>query len=113
MIGPKGPRGRLFFLKIGENDPSDEFMSRFATFAPAPLKASRATFDVSQGYTDQGTGKHGALLEVDSIKWLFGDRVDVEGGYACGGLCGSGGSFQLVKRSGRWIVETYAMRWVS
>lgn len=113
MIGPRGPRG-LFFLQIGGNDPTDEFMSRFAAWAPAPMKASKATtFDFSQGYIDRTTGRHGALIRIGSIKWLFGDRVEVEEGFVCGGLCGSGGVYQLVKRKGRWMVETYTVRWVS
>ena len=61
MIGSKGTT-RLFFLKIGKDDPSDEFMSRFATSAPAAMKASKGTFDLSRGFVDQSTGKRGVLL---------------------------------------------------
>ena len=113
MIGPKGPRW-LFFLSIEENDPTDEFMSRFSTWDPAPMKASKATCDFSQGCIDRWTGNHGrGILSVGSIKWLFGDRVEVDGGFVCGGLCGSGGVYQLVKRRGRWSVETYLKTWDS
>ena len=78
-------------------------------------KASGAYFDQSKlgVLLDRSTGESGMLLSVDSIKWLFGDRVEVRASLTCGPLCGEGGLYELVKTKGHWTVETCKEHWVS
>jgi hypothetical protein len=101
------------FLSIDSRDPTDEFIARFATSGAPVKKMSAAYFDsrTLSGPIDPTTGQRGIILSIRSIKWLFGDRVDVSAGYNCGSLCGEGGDFQLAKRRGRWMVKSYTHRW--
>lgn len=100
---------RPVFLRIGDKDPSDEFMARFASSVRPANKASAAYFDqkILRGPIDRSTGKTGVMLSTGSINWMFGDRVEVKAILDCGPLCGEGGMYQVVKRRGRWTIDTY------
>ncbi len=100
---------RPVFLRIDGRDPSDEFMARFASSVTPVNKASAAYFDqkILRGPIDRSTGKTGVILSTGSINWLFGDRAEAKAILNCGPLCGEGGVYQLVKRRGRWTVDTY------
>jgi hypothetical protein len=100
------------FLTIDGNDPSDKFMAQFADLKPAVKKAAEAECTI-RGCFDRSTGERGVVLSVSSIHWSFGDRVEVEGGFHCGPLCGSGGVFEVMKNSGHWGVEWYRKHWDS
>jgi hypothetical protein len=104
-------RGHVF-LTIDGNDPSDKFMAQFADLKPAVKKAAEAECTI-RGCFDRSTGERGVVLSVSSIHWSFGDRVEVEGGFHCGPLCGSGGGFEVMKNSGHWGVEWYRKHWDS
>jgi hypothetical protein len=103
------------FLRVDGKDPSNELMARFAPMGKTMNKASGAYFDQSKlGVPlDLSSGESGMLLSVDSIKWLFGDRVEVRASLTCGHLCGEGGLYELVKTKGHWTVETRKEHWVS
>jgi hypothetical protein len=100
------------FLKIDSGDPSDRLMAQFADLNRAVKKGSEAECSI-RGCFDRSTGERAVVLSVSSIKWSFGDRVEVSGGYHCGPLCGSGGVFDVIKNSGRWTVQSYRKRWDS
>jgi hypothetical protein len=100
------------FLKIDGKDPSDKFMAQFADLNPAVKKGSEAECTI-RGCCDRSSGERAVVLSVSSIKWSFGDRVEVSGGYQCGPLCGSGGVFEVVKNSGNWKVQSYSKQWDS
>lgn len=104
---------RSVFIRVDSKDPSDEFMARFATVGRTVNKASEAYFDYStlRGPLDRSTGQRGILLSVTSIKWVFGDRVEVNASLNCGSLCGKGGVYRLVKKRGHWTVEAYENRY--
>jgi hypothetical protein len=100
------------FLRVDGKDPNDDFMARFANSERAVNKASEAYFDHStlRGPLDRSTGRRGILLSASSIKWLFGDRIEVNFSENCGLLCGRGDVYQLVKQHGRWTVEGSKLR---
>jgi hypothetical protein len=100
------------FLKIDGKDPSDKFMAQFADLNPAVKKGSEVDCTI-RGCFDRPTGERAVVLSVSSIKWSFGDRVEVSGGYQCGPLCGSGGVFEVMKNSGHWKVQSYRKQWDS
>jgi hypothetical protein len=100
------------FLRIGGKDPSDKFMAQFADLNRAVKKGSEAECTI-RGCFDRSTGERAVVLSISSIKWSFGDQVEVSGGYQCGPLCGSGGVFDVMKNSGRWKVQSYRKQWDS
>lgn len=104
------------FLSVEGRDPSDELMARLAPLGKTVSKAS-AAYIRPEEFTgiplQRSTGERGVLLEADSIKWMFGDRVEVRATLTCGLLCGEGCIYQLVKAKGRWTVETCKQHFVS
>jgi len=110
LIGSNTSR-RICFLSLDGSDPTDSFMFQFADLAKVK-KLSKAEF-TSRGWLDISTGERGEVLSIRSIKWFFGDRVEVEAGVFCGTLCGSGGTYEVVKCARRWKVESYRKKWDS
>ena len=84
------------FLRVNGKDPSNELMARFAPMRKTVHRASEAHFDSGRiGVPlDRSTGESGVLISVDSITWLFGDRVEARAGITCGSLCGEGGLYE-------------------
>ncbi len=103
---------RHVFVEIDGKDPGDKLMAQLADLNPAVKKGSDAecTF---RGCFDRFTAERAVVLSVRSIKWSFGDRVEVSCGYHCGPLCGSGGVFEVVRNNGHWEVQSYRQLWVS
>lgn len=102
------------FLSVDGKDPGNDLMALFASSGKAVNKASAAYFDRTlRGPLDRSTGKSGVLLSATSIKWLFGDRVEIAASLTCGPLCGEGGTYLLMKKRGRWTVEACKEHWVS
>jgi hypothetical protein len=107
---------RRVFLSIDGKDPGDDFMARFAALKPPAKKASGAYFkkEPFPGWLlDRSTDKRAVHLSVSSIKGLSEERVEVQGGSYCGGLCADAGVYLLVKKDGRWTVERYKVVVVS
>ena len=108
---PSNPR---IFLSVDNSDPSDELIGRFTASGVVVKRASEAHFDTTKSvWTDHSTGSEAVRIDVGSIRWILGDRVEVKGGLSCGMLCGIGGIYQLVTTHGRWTVAGCRDRWVS
>lgn len=113
LIG-SNPSSRTIFLSIDNADPSDELISRFNASGLMVKRASEAHFDETKSaWTDHSSGREAVRIDLGSIRWVFGDRVEATGGLTCGMLCGAGGIYQLVKTHGRWTVTECRDRWVS
>ena len=109
---------RVVFLSVDGSDPSDELMTRLRASGLAVNPASEAHYDQTKSvltgfWTDPRSGRSAVHIDVGSIKWLFGDRVEVKSGLSCGPLCGGGGIYQLEKTKGRWAVAIYQNQWMS
>ena len=104
------------FLSIGDKDPSDSFMVRFASSKNKVKKASQSYYkkDPFPGWLrDRSTDEQGMSLSVSSIIWLSPDRVEARGGMYCGGLCADAGTYRVEKKRGRWVVVDYKVEMVS
>ena len=115
LIKQKGLKGQVF-LSVEREDPSDEFMARFAGMEPRPKKASGAYFKRAPfpGWLrDRATGEKGVMLNVGTIGWNSSTVVEVRGGSYCGGLCADAGVFRVAKKNHQWVVEEYEVRIVS
>lgn len=116
LIKTKGPLIRQLnlqgpiFLYIDGKDPSSEFMERFAGSKLRVKKGSGSYFKkypFPGWLRDKSTGQKALSLSVRDIAWITIMRVEVKGGTYCGGLCGDGGVFRVVRRNSHWTVEGY------
>jgi len=114
-IGAKQSTSSIF-LRIDGKDPSDEFMVRFLNSKLHVKKASGSYFkkDPFPGYLcDRTTGKEAIEYSVGSIRWIDDERVEVQGGMYCGGLCADAGTYRVTKKNDYWTVEKYDVRMIS
>jgi hypothetical protein len=108
---------RTIFLRVAGADPNDELLAQLTASGLPVQRASEAHFDKSfyaqSVWTDPATGTGVMMIHVGAVSWVFGDTVEVEAGYGCGGLCGAGGVYQVVKKYGAWTVAGSRNWWVS
>jgi hypothetical protein len=104
-----------YFLEIDGEDPSDDFLRRFADLPVRIRAASRALRPDPEWrgdphspskVTDRDTGERGTILRIVSIgrSWINPCTVTVEGGYYAGPLAGSRDTFWVAWLGVRWIV---------
>jgi len=103
-------KARVYFLSIGENgnDPSDEFMKRFADHEPAVRKRSQ-----SKGGMVGVAPEFGLIFRVEKIKWISDTEVEVEGGYYEAGASSSVNTYYLKKERAKWVVTKDVMHAIS
>ena len=98
--------------KVAE-DPSDEFMKRFAGQKPRVAKHSESKSSMDEGVRDRKTGERGLSFHVGEVRWKSDTAVEVDGGYYEAGLSASGNTYFLRKKKGKWVVERDVMHWIS
>ncbi len=86
-------RADSYFLTLKKTNPAPEFLKRFSGHTP-PVRIG----------SDFAIGK-GIEFRIDSWKWVSDKKVELTGGYFAGPLNGSGNSYTLVRKDGKWIVE--------
>lgn len=91
-----------YFLTIDQQDPTPEFLTRFAGHVPPVRKGSE--FAVEQ---------EGVLFRVGAVKWIDDSTVEVHGGYYEGELSSSKNVYRLVRKDGKWVVERDQMLSIS
>jgi hypothetical protein len=105
----------LIFLSIDGKDPSNTFMARFGKSTGTVKKASQSYVEEHgmPSLRDRETNQPGMSFSVGAVNWLSPERVEVQGGMYCGGLCADAGKYSLEKRQGLWVVIRYKMEMVS
>jgi hypothetical protein len=124
----------IYFISIGgvkrnqykDVDPSDSFMERFKSNIPLVKKVSRCTTDILIILMDKKTGekkvievsdketrRKGLIFRVNDITWLSDSEVLVEGSYFAGNLAGSGNTYRVILKDGKWVVVEDTIKWVS
>jgi|SRR5215469_13516365 len=112
---------QTIFLRVAGADPSERLLGRLKGRLKGTGLVLRKESDADFGesfydsriWTDPATGGRVRMIAVGSVRWVFGDTVEVYGGEECGSLCGGGGIYRLVKRHGEWKVADYLSRWIS
>lgn len=109
-------------------DPSDSFMGRFKSHVPLVKKVSQCTDEIDDilVITDKETGekkvievsdketrRKGLIFRVNDITWLSDSEVLVEGSYFAGNLAGSGNTYRVILKDGKWVVVEDTIKWVS
>jgi hypothetical protein len=100
---------KVYFISINGKDPSHEFLSRFkdVRYSVMGKSASKRMKDVIGWVVEKKTKKLGVIFDQESIRWLNDAKVDVAGGYLCGGLCMAGGMYHLELRNDQWTVTSF------
>ena len=71
---------KVFLLSVRGNDPSDEFMKRFADDSVMVKRRSAlAKSEATNEFTDNESGKSAALLSIDKLRVLEEGKAEVEG----------------------------------
>ena len=73
---------QVFFLSFGKEEPTDEFILRFAGHNPPVKKSSQASGKYK--LNDQETGKRGVLLSAANIRRITENEVEIWVGYYLG-----------------------------
>jgi hypothetical protein len=89
-----GQRTETCYVKIEKMDPPASFLARFAGQEPPVRPGSQFR---------QGTG---VLYWIDEIKRTGSDSAEVSGGYHIGSLGGALITYHVVRKEGRWVVES-------
>jgi hypothetical protein len=103
-----------YFLSIGHkgDDPTEEFIKRFADHKPPVRKVSAGTADAGKSVFDKKTGEKGLLFHVTSIEWKSDTQVEVKGGYYEAGQSGSGNTYTLKRETSKWKVTNDRMDYI-
>lgn len=110
---------QVYFLSIvaagreKAEDPSEEFMKRFAGHKPRVAKDSESRYFMDDGVRDKKTGEKSLSFHVGGIRWKADTEVEVDGGYYEAGPSASGNTYFLKKKRGKWMVERDVMHWIS
>lgn len=92
---------KAYFISILGQDPSDEFLSRFSGNTPPVGNGSE--FAIGEGL----------VFCISSINRIDEDTVQVSGGYYEAELSSSNHIYTVVRKNGKWVVESDEMQWIS
>jgi len=100
----------IHFIAVDGKNPSDAFLKRFRDDDPPvrPISESRVEKKPIRTVVDKKSGQSGIIFRVGTIKWISGEKADVEGSYECGDNCtGAAGVYHAVLQDGHWTVESF------
>jgi hypothetical protein len=95
-------KASAYFLSIEGQDPSAEFLERFKGHRPAV----RSGLEFKQ---DAG----GLKFWIESLKWIDDNTVEVRGGYYFGRLNAASHLYRVVRKAGKWMVESDKLEEIS
>jgi hypothetical protein len=109
-----GASASFYFLRVeGGGDPSSRLLEQFAGQTPAVKPVSASTLEAGTAQVvDRESRLPGLIFEIDEIRWLGGDEVEVEGGYEEASESAVGSVFRLAKEDGHWRVVSSQMLWI-
>lgn len=102
---------KVYFIAVSDNDPTEDFMKRFATYT-VPVKISSQCTRSGDYVKDKETGKRGLYCWVDSIEWINKNKVKVYTGYFEVGLSAATTYvYYVVHQDGKWVVKNAETMW--
>jgi hypothetical protein len=104
------------FLSVGEtgNDPSDQFLKRFADSKIPVRKVSACKHTPHNGVpVDKKKGVAGMIYSIGAIKWISDTEVETHGGCYMSKLGSDWNSYTLKKENGAWKVIKEKLIWIS
>jgi len=98
------------FLSINNNDPTKEFMDKFAFEKPQVAPASLVKHEMI-GLSHKKFGGNGCSVDISDIKWISATKVSASWEYYRDPLCASGNTAILDLKNGKWIVTENIEFW--
>jgi len=104
----------LYCLALGgDQDPSADFLRRFAAHRPPVAAASRCALTEGGEVQDRENGAPALLFRVTALRRLGEDEAEAHAEYLEGWLSGAGSTYRVVRQAGQWVVTDDRMRWIS
>ena len=104
----QGKKVHAYYLSVeGGQDPSDEFIRRYAN-SQTPVKKQSTCSVTSQdplGVVDKETGLPGIILSIESLTRSGDVEADVTGGFYEGGQSASTNTYHLEFKNAHWAVK--------
>jgi hypothetical protein len=105
---------RVYFLSVGETwtnssprtlreDPSDEFMKRFADRTP-PVRKVSSCEDRGKDVVEKETSRPGLIFTVRKLKWISKTEIEASGSVYQAGLAAHWATYTLMKVGGKWKI---------
>jgi hypothetical protein len=102
----------VYFLQLDSQDPDTSFLSRLGDLK-VPVEPLSASVLTNFYRYDRQTGQRGAAFYIQNIRLLSGTAeadADMQPG---GALRGSGFTYRLIRKGGKWVVVGEKLRWIS
>jgi hypothetical protein len=104
---------RVYFLQLETRDADASFLSRLKDLS-VPVEPMSASVHTNSYRYDRQTGQRGAAFFIRSIRLLGRNKAEAEADMNPGGeLRGSGFTYRLTRKSGKWVVVGEKLRWIS
>lgn len=98
------PPGEIYCISVeGAGDPEKDFLARFRGHTP-PLRVGSDCIGGFRQVVENRTGRPASSLHLGKIHWTDRFSAEMSASWACGPLCGYGGSFVIERKGGRWVV---------
>ena len=104
------------FLSLGEkgDDPSDQFLKRFANSKLPVRKVSSCKHVPNTGVPiDKKTGASGIIYSINTIKWISDTEVEAKGSCHMANEGAEAYIYALKKDKGVWRVIKEELTWIS
>jgi hypothetical protein len=104
---------KVYFLQLDGREPAPSFLSRLKDLS-VPVEPLSAGTHTDFYWFDKKTGQRGAVFSIQNVCLIGHNSAEAQADISPGGaLRGSGFTYRLVKKAGKWVVEDEKLRWVS
>ncbi len=103
---------KVYFLQLDSGDPSPSFLSRLKDL-DVPVEPLSAGVHTDFYWYDKA-GQRGAVFCIRNVKLVGHSKAEADGDTSPGGpLRGSGFTYFLARKAGKWVVVGEKIRWIS
>jgi len=104
---------KVYFLEVDSGDPTPSFLSRLRDLN-VPVEPLSASVLTNFYRYEKKTGQLGAAFSIQNVRLTGFNRAEADADTNPGGpLRGSGLTYHLAKRAGKWVVVGEKVRWIS
>jgi hypothetical protein len=104
---------KVYFLQLDSRDADASFLSRLKDLT-VPVEPLSASVCMNSYRYDRETGQRGAAFYIQNIRLLGRNKAEAEADMNPGGvLRGSGFTYRLARKAGKWVVVGEKLRWIS
>jgi hypothetical protein len=104
---------KVYFLQLDSRDASPSFLTRLKDLN-VPVEPLSASVHTNSYWYHKKTGQRGAAFFIHNVQLIGHSKAEAEADISSGGpLRGSGFSYHLPNRAGKWVVVSEKLRWVS